>query len=182
MVLADQRRPKGDNVAGLQYFFVLLLLDKMENLDKKIENWDEKVIYYTKLWAIPFSRFAIFVIYFWFGTLKVFTPQSPANPLVNALLMKTLPGVSFESFIITLGAFEMIIGLVFIIPHLQRLGIILLILHLVTTVLPLFVLQDTTWQSFLTPTLEGQYIIKNILIVALAIGILSHLHPLDEKV
>src|SRR3989338_3399178 len=145
----------------------------MKDLEKKLENWDEKIIIYTKHLAIPFSRFAIFVIYFWFGALKVFG-ESPASPLVSLLLEKTLPGTPLLSFMIVFGVFEMIIGLVFIIPHLERLGIFLLIIHLFMVILPLFVLPSITWQGFLIPTLEGQYIIKNILIVALVIGILSH--------
>ena len=152
----------------------------MKNFNAKLEEFDQTVIYHTRRWAVPFSRFAIFVVYFWFGALKVFS-VSPASPMVLALLTKTLPGVSFDSFIVAFGVFEMLIGLVFIIPHLQRLGIFVLGIHLIVTVLPLFLLPQMTWQGFLTPTLEGQYIIKNILIVALAIGILAHLRVLKTK-
>lgn len=147
----------------------------MDIFNEKFNVFDKKVIEFTKVWAIPFSRFAIFLVYFWFGALKVFS-QSPANPLVSALLEQTLPFITFNDFIIVFGVFEMIIGIIFIIPHLERLGILLLSLHLVTTIMPLFILRDATWQSFLTPTLEGQYIIKNVLIIALAIGIFAHLH------
>ena len=152
----------------------------MQNLKEKIENFDERIIYHTKYLSLPFSRFAIFLIYFWFGALKVFS-SSPANPLVAALLSKTLPGVSFSSFIIALGVFEMVIGLVFIIPRLERLAIFILGIHLITTVLPLFLLSQMIWQGFLTPTLEGQYIIKNILIISLAIGIASQLQTFKEN-
>ena len=152
----------------------------MKNFNEELSEWDKSVIYHTRRWAIPFSRFAIFVVYFWFGALKVFS-TSPAGPLVAALLEKTLPGVPFNSFIIALGVFEMLIGLVFVIPHLERYGIFILGIHLIMTIMPLFLLPQVTWQSFLTPTLEGQYIIKNILIVALAIGILAHLRVLKQE-
>lgn len=152
----------------------------MKNLEQKLEDWDEKMIHHTKRLALPFSRFAIFIVYFWFGALKVFG-NSPASPLVTKLLNETLPGVTPASFLIVFGVFEMVIGLVFIIPHLQRLGIFVLGIHLIMTIMPLFILPDVTWQGFLTPTLEGQYIIKNILIVALVIGIFAHLRPLEEK-
>jgi uncharacterized membrane protein YkgB len=147
----------------------------MEEFNKKLESLDEKILINTRRWVLPVSKFSIFLVYFWFGALKVFS-NSPANPLVASLLESTLPGVSFESFIIAFGVFEMIIGLLFIIPRLERLAIFILSLHLITTIMPLFLLPEVTWQGFLTPTLEGQYIIKNILIVALAIGIFSHLH------
>ncbi len=152
----------------------------MKNLNEKIEDWDDKAICLTRRCVLPFSRFAIFVIYFYFGALKVFS-ESPANPLVSALLERTLSGVSFESFIVAFGVFEMVIGLVFIIPRLERLAIFILGIHLVMTIMPLFLLPQATWQSFLVPTLEGQYIIKNILIIALAISIASQLQAFKEN-
>ncbi len=152
----------------------------MENLDIKLESLDEKVIRYARRAALPFARIALFVVYFWFGALKVFG-TSPANPLVSDLLARTLPGVTFATFIVALGVFEMVIGLLFIVPRFERLGVFFLAIHMVTTIMPLFLLCAVTWQGFLTPTLEGQYIIKNILIIALAIVVLSHLQPLQEK-
>jgi len=149
----------------------------MRVLEEKLQNLDRNLIKITKLYALPFARFSIFVIYLWFGLLKIFS-ASPANPLVSSLLSQTMPLISFQDFIVFFGIFEVLIGIILIIPRLERLGILLLILHLVTTVMPLFLLPEITWQSFLVPTLEGQYIIKNILIVALAIGIFAHLHSL----
>jgi uncharacterized membrane protein YkgB len=75
----------------------------------------------------------------------------------------------------------MIIAFVFIIKGFERLAFLLLIIHLITTIMPLFILPTVAWQSFLVPTLEGQYILKNVLIVACAMGIVAHLHPLNSK-
>ena len=147
----------------------------MKNIDIWLKKFDAQVIAATKRWAMPISRFAIFIVYFWFGALKVFSSQGAANPMVLGLLSKTMPSLEPTSFLVAFGVLEMLIGLIFIIPHLERLGIFILALHLFTTILPLFVMPDSTWQSFLVPTLEGQYIIKNILIIALAVGILGHL-------
>jgi hypothetical protein len=49
------------------------------------------------------------------------------------------------------------------------------------TFMPLFIIPDATWSGFLVPTLEGQYIIKNLVVIATAIGIIAHLHPLPRK-
>jgi putative oxidoreductase len=57
----------------------------------------------------------------------------------------------------------------------------LLLLHVVLTLLPLLLLPGLTWQSPLVPTLEGQYIIKNLVILAAALGIASHLHIHSRK-
>ena len=133
-------------------------------------------INFSKKFALPFSHIALFVIFFWFGILKIFD-SSPANPLVENLLKKTLPFITFDTFIVLLGLFEMLIGVAFLIKGFERLAIILLIPHMATTFMPLILLPDATWQRFLIPTLEGQYIIKNLLIISLALVIGSNLIP-----
>ena len=126
--------------------------------------------------ALPVSRLAIFVVYFWFGMLKVLG-LSPASPLVLALLDRTMPFISPEAFLVWFGLFEVLIGVVFLVPKLSRLAIALLVIHLITTVMPLFLLKSSLWTGMMVPTLEGQYIIKNVLIVALAIVLASNLTP-----
>jgi uncharacterized membrane protein YkgB len=44
---------------------------------------------------------------------------------------------------------------------------------------PLVILPNETWQKTLVPTLEGQYIIKNLVIIALALVIGAHLSKKD---
>ena len=119
-----------------------------------------------------FGRLALFVVYFWFGLLKVVT-VSPANPLVEALLTKTLPFVSFDQFIVGFGILEMVIGVLFLFPRLTKLAVTMLLLHMATTVLPLFLLPEVAWQRWFVPTLEGQYMIKNLVIIALALFLLQ---------
>lgn len=140
-----------------------------------IHTLDNIIINTCRKLAIPFARFAIFVVFFWFGLLKVIG-QSPANPLVADLLEKTLPFITFDQFILLFGLFEMLIGIVFIIPKLERAAIFLLMVHMVTTIMPLFLLPEIAWQKAWVPTLEGQYIIKNLAIIGLAISIAAHLH------
>lgn len=143
----------------------------------KIHLFDAHLIAFFKKIYIPLARLSLFIIFFWFGFLKIID-QSPANPLVNDLLSKTLPFMSFETFIVLFGLFEMLIGILFLIPKLERIVIPLLFIHMITTTLPLFFLQQTSWSGFMIPTLEGQYIIKNIALITCAIGIASHMEPL----
>jgi uncharacterized membrane protein YphA (DoxX/SURF4 family) len=145
-----------------------------------LEKIDDHVIHALRKASIPAARFALFVVFFWFGILKLFG-TSPANPLVSSLLESTLPFMTFDTFIIFFAIYEMIIGVAFLIPRLERLAIALLVPHMIMTVLPLFLLTTITWQSSMVPTLEGQYIIKNLVIVALAIGIAAHLTPMSHE-
>lgn len=118
------------------------------------------------------AHIALFVVFFWFGAIKL-TGLSPANELVNALLVK-IPVMNlwpFDSFIVVLGLVEMLIAVLFLFPKTTKYAVWILIPHMCTTILPLAVLTNMTWQAPLIPTLAGQYIIKNIVIVALALSV-----------
>lgn len=147
----------------------------------KLRTLDIEIIHFFRKVSEPVARFGLFVIFFWFGILKVIG-VSPASPLVQSLFERTIPVVPFSLFLILFGLFEMVIGILFLFKGLERLVIPLLFLHMITTFLPLFLVPSVTWTSFLIPTLEGQYIIKNLVIIATAIGIASHLHPLKIRI
>jgi uncharacterized membrane protein YkgB len=130
-------------------------------IESQIKTYSERI-------AEPFARLSMFVIYFWFGLLKLMD-TSPANPLVASLLERTMPFMSFETFNMWFALFEMLIGILFLFPKLTKLVFGLLVLHMITTFMPLVILPQVTWQSAMTPTLEGQYIIKNLLIISVAL-------------
>jgi len=146
-----------------------------------IINADLKILKFIRKINPWLSRISIGIIFFWFGLLKVIS-TSPANPLVQELQMKTLPFLEPSSFIAFFGYLEMVIGVMFLIPKLTRIAIFILVLHMGTTFMPLIFLPKFTWQQFMTPTLEGQYIIKNLVMIALAISIGSRLEPLRQKI
>src|SRR3989344_4444075 len=120
--------------------------------------------------SIWLERVALFLVYGWFGFLKIIF-ISPANLLVGSLLEKTLPFITFNQFIFWFGMFEVLIGVLFLLPKMEKIALSLLAVHLVTTFMPLIVLPSVTWQGWFIPTLEGQYIIKNILIVSCAFSL-----------
>lgn len=145
-----------------------------------LEPIDRGIINAFKMMGMPVARLALCIIFFWFGVLKIIG-ASPANPLVSDLLSVTLPFMSADQFIFSLGLYEMAIGIAFLVPRLERLAIFLLLPHLFVTAAPLWLLKPITWQSAFVPTLEGQYIIKNLLIIATAVGIAAHLEPLHRR-
>lgn len=142
-------------------------------------RFDSLVVHRIKKIAEPCARGALFLIFFWFGLLKVMG-VSPAEPLVQTLLGVTMPFIPFEGFRIFFGFYEMVIGLAFLVVGAERLAIILLLPHMATTFLPLVLLPNETWASVLVPTFVGQYIIKNLIIIALALSVAAHLHPINE--
>ncbi len=123
--------------------------------------------------AFIFGHIALFIVFVWFGALKLFG-LSPATPLVLELFNHTLSSfIPFHIFNMLFGGFEVLIGILFIIPRAERVALSLLVPHMLMTLLPLFMLPDTAWTGALIPTLEGQYIINNLVIVALAANIFA---------
>ncbi|MEN9912857.1 MAG: hypothetical protein RLY66_265 [Candidatus Parcubacteria bacterium] len=142
-----------------------------------LRTLDLELIHIFRKLSVPTARIGLFTVFFWFGLLKVID-LSPASPLVQNLFEHTISFMPFGTFMVLFGLFECLIGILFLVRGAERVVIPLLFLHMITTIMPLFVIPAATWSGFMIPTLEGQYIIKNILIIAAAIGIASHLHPL----
>lgn len=141
---------------------------------------DHELIHFFRRISIPLARLALFIVFFWFGFLKVIG-LSPAGSIVHALFDQTIHFMAFPTFYMLFALFECLIGILFLVKGAERVVLPLLLLHMITTAMPLFLLTGITWQSFMVPTLEGQYIIKNLVIIATAIGLVAHLHPLPKK-
>jgi uncharacterized membrane protein YkgB len=142
---------------------------------------DTRIIHFFRRIFIPTARISLFVVFFWFGLLKVLG-LSPASDLVHGLFDSTLGGLmTFDTFYIAFALFECLIGILFLIKGAVRIVIPLLFIHMIMTFLPLIFLPTETWQTPFVPTLVGQYIIKNLVLIATAIGIAAHLHPLPKK-
>ena len=116
-------------------------------------------------------RFPLFIIFFWFGLLKVIE-LSPARQLIIDTVF-WMPILSAETWVVVIGYWEMFIAIFFLTKRTTFLAMILLFLQMSGTFMPLILLPDITFQSSnpLLPTLEGQYIIKNIIIITAALVI-----------
>lgn len=116
---------------------------------------------------INIMRFSLAIVYIWFGGLKV-VGMSPAGELVEQTVYWFDPKI----FVPLLGIFEVTIGLGLIIKRLIPYTIILLLIHMSVTVFPFFILTNTCFDAFpYCPTLVGQYIIKNLVLIAGALVI-----------
>ncbi len=114
-----------------------------------------------------FLRISMGIIFVWFGLLKVYG-KSPANDLVA----KTVYWFDPNIFIPILGWWEVAIGMSFLLRTFLRVGILLLFLQIGGTFLPLVLLPEICYQHFpFVLTIEGQYIVKNLLIISAALVI-----------
>lgn len=117
--------------------------------------------------SIIIMRIALAIVYIWFGALKIIG-LSPAGDLVEETVFWFKPDI----FIPVLGIGELVIGLGLLVKRFVPFTIILLLLHMVATIFPLFLLTEACFDAFpYRPTLVGQYIIKNLVLVAGALVI-----------
>ena len=152
----------------------------MSNKKVKLHAIDQQVIIGLRRSFLPLARAAFFIVFFWFGFLKLLG-LSPATPLAEHLIDQTVGAQYFELLFYALAVLECVIGILFLFPKMTRVVIPLLLIHMAIVCSPLLLLLGDTWQSFLVPTLEGQYIIKNAAIIALAIGIAASTEPLAKR-
>jgi uncharacterized membrane protein YkgB len=112
--------------------------------------------------SINLMRISLAIIYIWFGALKIFG-MSPAGELVEQTVYWFKP----EIFIPILGACEVLIGLGLLIKRFIPYTIILLLIHMAATFFPIFILTTNCFDAFpYYPTLVGQYIIKNLILIS----------------
>jgi uncharacterized membrane protein YkgB len=122
----------------------------------------------TIIWS---NRLALFIIFFWFGFLKIIK-ISPAEQLITHLHHSTISSIlPINQFLLILGVIECAIGLLWLFPKLTKLAFGIFLFHMATTFLPLFFLPNDTWQNTMVLTLTGQYIIKNVVLIASALTI-----------
>lgn len=136
----------------------------------------EKIItQWMAVHSILFLRITLGIIFFWFGVLKFFPNLSSAEDIA----IRTIENLSSERLpdktaINILAAWECLIGIGFILGKFMRITLLLLFLQMIGTIMPLFMFPDLTFTSVpFVPTLEGQYIIKNLVIIASAMVLLA---------
>jgi uncharacterized membrane protein YkgB len=131
---------------------------KFDTLDRHIAGFMDK-------YGIRVLRISLGAIFIWFGILKPLG-MSEANEMVARTVYWFPP----EILIPILGWWEVLIGLGLLIRPLNRLAILLLFLQMPGTFLPLVLLPEVTWiHAPWAPTLEGQYIIKNLVLISAGI-------------
>jgi uncharacterized membrane protein YkgB len=142
-----------------------------------IKELDRTIIETLNRISLPVLRISLGVIFIWFGALKPLG-NSPANDVIT----RTVYWFDPDIFIPILGVWEIAIGLCLLYAPFIRAGLFLLALQMPGTFLPLVLLPEVCFVNFpFDLTLEGQYIIKNLVLIGAAIVVGSRLAPLAEK-
>jgi len=110
-------------------------------------------------------RLSLAIVFIWFGALKPFR-ISPADDIIA----RTVYWFDPDWFIPVLGVWEVLIGVCLLFRPLIRLALLLLFLQMPGTFLPLVILPEQCFARVpWAPSLEGQYIIKNLVLISAAI-------------
>lgn len=132
-----------------------MLIDEM---DRRLAGWMDKYGHFL-------LRISLAVIFIWFGLLKPLG-MSPAEDLVKETVYWFPPEIFFP----LLGWWEVAIGVGLLFRPLIRVALFLLFLQMPGTLLPLFLRPEACFTSIpFGLTLEGQYVIKNMVLISAAI-------------
>jgi uncharacterized membrane protein YphA (DoxX/SURF4 family) len=135
-------------------------------LDTKLPRWMARD-------GVMLLRLSLGIVFFWFGFLKFFPNVSPAQDLatrtVSALTLGTIPpAVSLP----VLAAWECLIGIGLLTGVWMRATLLLMFVQMLGTITPIFLFPGEVFLRFpYAPTMEGQYIIKNLVLVSAGVVI-----------
>jgi uncharacterized membrane protein YphA (DoxX/SURF4 family) len=123
--------------------------------------------------GIQLLRFTLGVIFLWFGVLKFFPGLSPAQSLAgNTIAVLSFGLLSPGAALLILAIWESLIGVGLLTGVLLRGTLFLLWLQMLGTITPLFLFPELCFRVYpVAPTLEGQYIVKNLVLISAGIVI-----------
>lgn len=140
----------------------------MERYRLWFDTTDRAITRWMARYGISLLRISLGLVFFWFGFLKFFPGLSPAAELAT----RTIEMLSFglippETSIIILAVWECLIGLGLITGRFMRLTLLLLFVQMMGTISPVFLLPNEVFTRIpYAPTLEGQYIFKNAVLIS----------------
>lgn len=133
----------------------------------------------TFQWRLRLLSISIGAVFLYFGALKFFPDLSPAEQIGATTVCKLCFGLLPPKFcLLALASLEVSIGAALIFRQFMKVTIIVAISHLVMTFTPLLFYPDLIFQdSLISPTLLGQYIYKNVIIICALLVI----YPLEAN-
>jgi len=137
-----------------------------QKTDRRITNWMAK-------YGIKLLRMSIGLIFVWFGVLKFFPDISPAQDIATRTISLLSFGIiDSDTARILLAAWETIIGVGLISGRYLREVLLFLFLQMAGTITPIFLFPEEVFKSLpFVLTLEGQYIVKNLVLISAGIVI-----------
>ena len=143
----------------------------MTDISNRFDALDARITSWMARHGLPLLRISLGVVFLWFGALKFFPGLSPAQDLAA----RTIEALSFGTVhanvsVPLLAAWECLIGLGLLFGIFMRATLLLLAVQMAGTLMPLVLFPNEVFTRIpYAPTLEGQYIIKNAVLISAAI-------------
>jgi uncharacterized membrane protein YkgB len=137
----------------------------LQAVDLKIVNWMAR-------YGLMLLRISLGIVFLWFGVLKFFPNLSPAQDLATRTIsVLTFNTVTPDISLPLLAAWESLIGMGLLIGgNGLRITLLLLYVQMIGTMTPIFLFPHEVFKVIpYAPTLEGQYIIKNLVLISAGI-------------
>jgi uncharacterized membrane protein YkgB len=133
-----------------------------------------------------FRRFFSFCVgfnYLFFGVLKFYPDLSSAEFISEATIQKLTFGfMDYHGIRIFLALVEVLIGVLITLEVRHKVTFILFMGHMLGTLTPILLFPAYAFKYFpFAPTLEGQYIIKNLVFISGGLYILYPYYFQDDK-
>lgn len=140
------------------------IANRFDVLDARITSWMARH-------GLPLLRVSLGIVFLWFGALKFFPGLSPAHDLAARTIERLSFGtVHADVSIPVLATWESLIGLGLLFGIFMRATLFLLAVQMAGTLMPLVLFPGEVFTRIpYAPTLEGQYIIKNAVLISAAI-------------
>jgi uncharacterized membrane protein YphA (DoxX/SURF4 family) len=140
----------------------------MERINEIFNRVDTRITAWMARYGLVFLRISVGIVFLWFGFIKFFPGLSPAQDLatrtIEILSLGLLPA---RTALLILAAWETIIGVGLLFGLFMRATLLLLFLQMLGTLTPVFLFPNEVFTQIpYAPTLEGQYIIKNMVLIS----------------
>jgi putative oxidoreductase len=134
-----------------------------------VQMWGTSIVDRMAAWlarhSIDILRVCLGLVFLGFGFLKFFPGLSPAQDLAESTLEKlTLGIVSGEAALLTTAIAECVIGVTLVTGKFLKVGLTVLAASMVGIMSPLVLFFTDMFPS--GPTLEAQYVLKDIVLIA----------------
>lgn len=132
-----------------------------DRIDQSLTSWMAR-------YGILLLRISLGIVFLWFGALKFFPGLSPAAGLAaKTIATLTFGAIPSETALFILAAWESLIGIGLIFGFYLRATLLLLWVQMLGTITPIFLFPSEVFSVVpYAPTLEGQYIFKNLVLIS----------------
>lgn len=142
-----------------------------ERIGISFQTADLAITHWMARYSLTLLRLSLGIVFLWFGALKFFPQMSPAQDLaIRTIDMLSGGLVPATVALPLLAAWECLIGLGLLAGRGLRAILFLLYVQMLGTLTPVALFPSEVFTQFpYAPTLEGQYIIKNIVLISAGI-------------